>query len=181
MVSVVQGEPEFATLSRLIGAAGLVEELSKPGPFTILAPTNAAFEKLPEGTVENLLKPENKQQLVAVLRNHVVAGNYTSADVTKLGAGENAEVKSAGGGTLKVAVANGAATVNGAKVTKPDIKGSNGVIHQIDAVLLPAADEVSGTGTSGSNATGSGLGESGTTGGTPAPAPAPPANPPANP
>jgi uncharacterized surface protein with fasciclin (FAS1) repeats len=140
VVSVSQGEPEFSTLTRLIGAAGLVEDLSKPGPFTLLAPTNAAFEKLPAGTLDDLLKPENKARLVAVLQNHVLVGRLGAADAANLSqGGRPADARTLGGGTVRVTAQGPALSFGAAKVTKPDVKASNGVIHQIDAVLLPAA------------------------------------------
>ena len=112
-------------------AAGLVDTLNGAGPFTIFAPTNAAFEKLPKGTVEELLKPESKAKLTAILTYHVVAGKVMAADVKTMMA------KTVQGGSLDIKVAEGGVTVNGAKVVKTDIGGTNGVIHVIDSVLMP--------------------------------------------
>jgi len=105
---------------------------SGPGPFTVFAPTNDAFAKLPAGTVENLLKPENKEQLVGILTYHVVPGSVKAADVVKL-----TEAKTVHGKAAKVAVKDGTVTIDNAKVVKTDIIGKNGVIHFIDAVILP--------------------------------------------
>lgn len=131
VVATAAGNADFSTLVAAVKAAGLVDTLSGAGPFTIFAPTNAAFAKLPKGTVEELLKPENKAKLTAVLTYHVVAGKVLAADV------ETGMVKTVQGGELDVKVADGGVTVNGAKVVKTDIIGSNGVIHVIDSVVLP--------------------------------------------
>ena len=122
----------FTTLVAAVKAAGLVDTLKGAGPFTVFAPTDAAFAKLPAGTVESLLKPENKAKLQAILTYHVVAGKVMAQDVVKLQSaktveGENVSIKTAGGGVM----------VNNAHVTKTDIETSNGVIHVIDTVLLP--------------------------------------------
>ena len=125
----------FKTLAAALGAADLVDTLKGPGPFTVFAPTDEAFEKLPKGTVESLLKPENKDKLKAVLLIHVVPGSVEAADVVKL-----KEAKTAGGATVKISTDDGVkvGTAKGmSKVTKADIKASNGVIHVIDAVILP--------------------------------------------
>jgi uncharacterized surface protein with fasciclin (FAS1) repeats len=124
----------FKTLAAALGAAGLVDTVSGPGPFTVFAPTDAAFAKLPAGTVESLLKPENKDQLTAILTYHVVAGKVMAADVVKL-----SEAKTVNGKTLKVKVNGGNVMINDAKVTSTDITASNGVIHVIDSVVLPKA------------------------------------------
>src|SRR6187399_1238998 len=121
---------DHTTLVAAVKAAGLVETLSGSGPFTVFAPTNEAFAKLPKGTVEDLLKPENKEKLTAILTYHVVSGKVMAADV-KAG-----KVKTVQGGDLVIAT-DGGVTVNGAKVVKTDIVGSNGVIHVIDTVILP--------------------------------------------
>ena len=131
VVATAAGNADFSTLVAAVKAAGLVDTLNGAGPFTIFAPTNAAFAKLPKGTVEELLKPENKAKLTAVLTYHVVAGKVLAADV------ETGMVKTVQGGELDVKVADGGVTVNGAKVVKTDIIGSNGVIHVIDSVVLP--------------------------------------------
>lgn len=123
---------QFSTLVAAVQAAGLVETLKGEGPFTVFAPTDAAFAALPEGTVENLLKPENKDQLVAVLTYHVVAGKVMSADI----AGKSMEVDSVQGSAISVNAMNGV-KVDNANVVTADIETSNGVIHVIDAVILP--------------------------------------------
>jgi uncharacterized surface protein with fasciclin (FAS1) repeats len=123
---------QFKTLAAALDAAGLVATLKGPGPFTVFAPTDDAFAKLPAGTVENLLKPENKDQLIAILTYHVVPDKVMAADVVKL-----KEAKTVNGKMLKVTVMDGAVTINDAKVTTTDIVASNGMIHVIDTVLLP--------------------------------------------
>lgn len=122
----------FKTLVAAVKAAGLLETLAGPGPFTVLAPTDEAFKKLPEGTVETLLKPENKEKLVAILKYHVASGSLTS-DMAE----PNGEFPTLLGTGLTVNVTDGAISVGGAKVVKADIACSNGVIHVIDRVLLP--------------------------------------------
>lgn len=131
VVATAAGNADFSTLVAAVKAAGLVDTLNGAGPFTIFAPTNAAFEKLPQGTVEELLKPENKAKLTAILTYHVVAGKVMAADV------KTGMVKTVQGGELDVKVADGGVTVNGAKVVKTDIIGTNGVIHVIDSVVMP--------------------------------------------
>ena len=123
---------QFSTLVAAVQAAGLVDTLKSEGPFTVFAPTDAAFAALPEGTVENLLKPENKDQLVAVLTYHVVSGKVMSADI----AGKTMEVDSVQGSAISVNAMNGV-MVDNANVVTADIETSNGVIHVIDAVILP--------------------------------------------
>ena len=123
---------QFSTLVAAVQAAGLVDTLKSEGPFTVFAPTDAAFAALPEGTVENLLKPENKDQLVAVLTYHVVAGKGMAADI----AGKTMEVDSVQGSAISVNAMNGV-MVDNANVVTADIETSNGVIHVIDAVILP--------------------------------------------
>lgn len=123
---------QFTTLAAALGAAGLVETLKGPGPFTVFAPTDAAFAKLPAGTVENLLKPENKDQLVAILTYHVVPGTVTAADVVKVD-----EAQTVNGQMLDVTVSGDQVMVNNATVTATDITATNGVIHVIDTVVLP--------------------------------------------
>ena len=126
---------QFKTLAAALTAAGLVDTLKGPGPFTVFAPTDAAFAKLPAGTVENLLKPENKAKLTAILTYHVVAGKVMAADVVKL-----KEAKTVNGAMVAVKVDGGNVMINNAEVTTADIKASNGVIHVIDTVLLPPAN-----------------------------------------
>lgn len=123
---------DFNTLVAAVQAAGLVDTLKGEGPFTVFAPTDAAFAALPAGTVENLLKPENKDQLVAVLTYHVVPGKVMSGDI----AGKSLEVASVQGGNLSVDATDGV-KVDNANVVTADIETSNGVIHVIDAVVLP--------------------------------------------
>ena len=123
---------QFKTLAAALGAAGLVDTLKGPGPFTVFAPTDEAFARLPAGTVENLLKPENKDQLVAILTYHVVPGRVMAADVVKL-----KEAKTVNGKMLNIKTKGDAVMINDAKVTATDIAASNGVIHVINMVILP--------------------------------------------
>ena len=123
---------QFNTLVAAVEAADLVTTLKSDGPFTVFAPTDEAFAALPEGTVENLLKPENKEQLISVLTYHVVAGKIMSSDI----AGTTAMVESVQGSELDVNATNGV-TVDGATVVTADIETDNGVIHVIDRVVLP--------------------------------------------
>jgi uncharacterized surface protein with fasciclin (FAS1) repeats len=123
---------QFETLAAALNAAGLVETLKGAGPFTVFAPTDDAFAKLPAGTVENLLKPENKDQLTAILTYHVVPGAVMAADVVKLD-----EAKTVNGAMVDVTAEGGKVMVNEANVTATDIAASNGVIHVIDSVILP--------------------------------------------
>jgi uncharacterized surface protein with fasciclin (FAS1) repeats len=132
IVDTAVGAGQFKTLAAALDAAGLVATLKDPGPFTVFAPTDDAFAKLPAGTVENLLKPENKDQLVAILTYHVVAGKVMAADVVKL-----EEAKTVNGKMVDIKVKDDTVMVNDAKVTKTDIVASNGVIHVIDTVILP--------------------------------------------
>ncbi|MHB1308703.1 MAG: fasciclin domain-containing protein [Limisphaerales bacterium] len=131
IVAVASGAGSFKTLVAAVKAAGLVETLQGKGPFTVFAPTDEAFAKLPAGTVENLLKPENKEKLVAVLTYHVVPGKVMAADVKTL------KAKTVNGQELSLKVEGGAVTVDNAKVVKTDVAASNGVIHVIDTVVLP--------------------------------------------
>ena len=123
---------QFNTLVAAVQAAGLVDTLKGEGPFTVFAPTDEAFAALPEGTVDNLLKPENQDQLVAVLTYHVVPGKVMSNDI----AGQSLEVESVQGSALSVDATSGV-TVDGANVVAADIETDNGVIHVIDKVVLP--------------------------------------------
>jgi uncharacterized surface protein with fasciclin (FAS1) repeats len=134
VVEIAAGNKDFSTLVAAVKAAGLVETLSGKGPFTVFAPTNDAFAKLPKGTVEELLKPENKEKLTAILTYHVVAGKVMAADAIKLD-GKNA--KTVNGQAIAIKVKDGKVMINDATVTAADIVGSNGVIHVIDTVLLP--------------------------------------------
>jgi len=135
IVDTAVGAGSFKTLAAALQAADLVSTLKGPGPFTVFAPTDEAFAKLPAGTVETLLKPENKDKLKEILLLHVVPGAVYAADVVKL-----AEAKTAGGKTVAISTDGGVkvGTASGkANVTKTDIKASNGVIHVIDTVILP--------------------------------------------
>ncbi|MEJ6780139.1 MAG: fasciclin domain-containing protein [Akkermansiaceae bacterium] len=125
------GNKNFSTLVAAVKAAGLVEALNGDGPFTIFAPTNEAFEKLPAGTVESLLKPENKAKLQAILKYPIVPAKVMAAAV------KTGEAKTLQGSTLEIKVADGTVMIDKAKVITTDIVGSNGVIHVIDAVILP--------------------------------------------
>jgi uncharacterized surface protein with fasciclin (FAS1) repeats len=125
----------FNTLVAAVQAAGLVDTLKSKGPFTVFAPTDAAFAKLPAGTVENLLKPENKDQLVAVLTYHVISGKVMSADI----AGKALNAATVQGQSVAINATGSAVTVDAATVVSVDIEASNGVIHVIDTVILPAA------------------------------------------
>jgi uncharacterized surface protein with fasciclin (FAS1) repeats len=122
----------FKTLVAAVKAADLVNTLKGPGPFTVFAPTDEAFAKLPAGTLETLLKPENKAKLTAILTYHVVPGKVMAADVVKL-----SKAKTVNGQELSVQTTNGSVTVDNAKVLKTDILCTNGVIHVIDTVVLP--------------------------------------------
>jgi uncharacterized surface protein with fasciclin (FAS1) repeats len=122
---------QFKTLVAAVKAAGLVETLKGPGPFTVFAPTDEAFAKLPAGTVEDLLKPENKDKLAGILTFHVVSGKVTAADAAKL-----TSAKTVQGQEITIDATDGV-KVNGAKVVKADIETPNGVIHVIDTVILP--------------------------------------------
>ncbi|MDP9173974.1 MAG: fasciclin domain-containing protein [Planctomycetota bacterium] len=123
---------QFNTLAAALKAAGLIDTLKGPGPFTVFAPTDEAFAKLPAGTVDDLLKPENKDKLVAILTYHVVAGKAMAKDVMGMTA-----AKTVNGKDLPLKVQDGKVMVGNATVTKADIEASNGVIHVIDTVLLP--------------------------------------------
>jgi uncharacterized surface protein with fasciclin (FAS1) repeats len=135
IVDTAVGAGTFKTLAAAVGAADLVATLKGDGPFTVFAPTDEAFAKLPAGTVETLLKPENKEKLKEILLLHVVPGKVTAADVVKL-----KEAKTAGGKTLTISAAGGVkvGTATGmSNVVKTDVQAKNGVIHVIDAVILP--------------------------------------------
>lgn len=131
IVSLASGADNFKTLVAAIKAAGLVETLQGQGPFTVFAPTDEAFAKLPAGTVENLLKPENREKLVAVLKYHVVPGKVMAADVKTM------EARTVQGQSVKLKVSDTGVTVDNARVIKTDLVADNGVIHVIDAVILP--------------------------------------------
>lgn len=132
VVEVAVKGDNFKTLVAAVKAAGLAETLSGDGPFTVFAPTDAAFAKLPKGTLEDLLKPENKQKLVGILTYHVVPGKVMAKDVVKLN-----EAKTVQGSKVKIKVKDGTVMIDKAKVAKADIPCKNGVIHVIDTVILP--------------------------------------------
>jgi transforming growth factor-beta-induced protein len=125
----------FKTLAAALQAADLIEALKGPGPFTVFAPTDEAFAQLPEGTVAELLKPENKAVLTSILTYHVVSGNVTSDQVVKLNSAPTLN-----GQSVKIAVRNGNVYVDDAKVVTADVRASNGVIHVIDKVILPKSE-----------------------------------------
>ena len=124
---------QFKTLATALEAAGLIDALKGAGPFTVFAPTDEAFAKLPPGTVESLLKPENREKLKSILLYHVVSGNVPASKVMKL---NGHSVKTLQGSSIKVQTKNGV-RVGNAKVVQPDVMASNGVIHVIDTVLIP--------------------------------------------
>jgi uncharacterized surface protein with fasciclin (FAS1) repeats len=123
---------DFKTLAAALQAAGLVDTLKGPGPFTVFAPTDEAFAKLPAGTVDELLKPENKEKLVAILTYHVVPGKVMAKDVVSL-----TSAKTVNGKSVTISQQDGAVMVDNARVVKTDMAASNGVIHVIDTVILP--------------------------------------------
>lgn len=126
---------QFNTLAAALTSAGLIGTLKGDGPFTVFAPTDGAFAALPEGTVETLLQPENRDQLTAILTYHVVPGKVMSGDVVKLDSATTVQ-----GSDVAISVSDGAVMLNDATVTAADIAASNGVIHVIDAVLLPPSN-----------------------------------------
>jgi uncharacterized surface protein with fasciclin (FAS1) repeats len=132
IVEVAAASDDFETLVAAVKAAGLVETLSGKGPFTVFAPTDEAFGKLPEGTVKSLVKPENKDKLTGILTYHVVAGKVMAKDVVKLKSAETVQGKK-----VRIRVTDGKVKINKANVVKTDIACKNGVIHVIDAVILP--------------------------------------------
>lgn len=135
VVEIAVGNPDFSTLVAAVKAAGLVETLSGKGPFTVFAPTNAAFDKIDKATLASLLKPENKEKLTAILTYHVVAGKVLAADAVKLD-----KTKTVNGAEFTISLKDGNVFLNGnSKVVKTDIEGSNGVIHVIDTVIMPPA------------------------------------------
>jgi uncharacterized surface protein with fasciclin (FAS1) repeats len=133
IVAVAAGAENFKTLVSAVKAAGLVETLQGAGPFTVFAPTDEAFSKLPAGTLESLLKPENKDKLIAILKYHVVPGKVLAADV------KTGDVKTVEGQSVKLVVSAEGVTVDNAKVIKTDVPAENGVIHVIDTVIIPKA------------------------------------------
>ncbi|QDP00161.1 fasciclin domain-containing protein [Thalassotalea sp. PS06] len=132
IVDVAASNDDFSTLVAAVQAAGLVDTLKGDGPFTVFAPTNEAFAKLPEGTVDSLLLPENKDKLVAILTYHVVPGKVLAADVVDLNSATTVQ-----GGDIAIKADSGGVMVDGANVVATDIEASNGVIHVIDTVIMP--------------------------------------------
>ena len=132
IVDVAVAAGEFRTLAAALDAADLVSTLKGEGPFTVFAPTDEAFGRLPEGTVETLLKPENRQRLIEILTYHVVPGKVMAADVVKLN-----DAATVNGANVAIKVVDGAVMINDAKVVTADVVASNGVIHVIDTVILP--------------------------------------------
>ena len=132
IVDIASSNADFETLTAALTAAGLVDTLQGTGPFTVFAPTDAAFEKLPPGTLEDLLKPENKAKLTSILTYHVVGSSVKAADVVALDSATTVN-----GQDVDIVVENGKVTVDGANVVKTDILASYGVIHVIDSVILP--------------------------------------------
>lgn len=132
VVDIAAGNADFSTLVAALKAAGLVDTLKGSGPFTVFAPTNAAFAKLPAGTLDNLLKPENKAQLTAILTYHVVPGRVLAADAVRLNAATTVN-----GAQADIVVSGGKVTIDGATITATDLKAGNGVVHVIDTVMLP--------------------------------------------
>lgn len=132
IVDIAASNDNFSTLVAAVKAAGLVDTLKSDGPFTVFAPTDEAFASLPEGTVENLLKPENKDQLIAVLTYHVVSGKVKAEQVVDLDTATTVQ-----GQAVDIAVTDAGVMVDNAKVIQTDIMATNGVIHVIDTVILP--------------------------------------------
>jgi uncharacterized surface protein with fasciclin (FAS1) repeats len=135
VVDIAMSDERFSTLVTAVDTAGLVETLSGEGPFTVFAPTNEAFGALPEGTVSDLLQPENRDRLTTILQYHVVSGATMSSDLE-----DGMEVETLAGETLTVSIEEGTVMVGEATVLTPDVEASNGVVHVIDTVLMPPED-----------------------------------------
>ncbi len=131
IVEIASGNEDFSTLVAAVVAAGLAETLSSKGPFTVFAPTNEAFAKLPAGTVEELVKPENKEKLAAILTYHVVSGKVMSTDLSN-----GQQAATVNGQEITISI-DGGVKVDGANVVTADLEASNGVIHVIDSVIMP--------------------------------------------
>jgi uncharacterized surface protein with fasciclin (FAS1) repeats len=131
IVQIAAANPSFSTFTKAVEAAGLTETLSAPGTYTVFAPTDEAFAALPAGTLEELMKPENKEKLAKILQYHVLANKVASAEI------QPGEVATVEGDPVNLEVAEGKVTVNGAEVIQPDINANNGVIHVIKVVILP--------------------------------------------
>jgi uncharacterized surface protein with fasciclin (FAS1) repeats len=134
IVETAAGNPAFSTLVSAIKAANLGQALSANGPFTVFAPSNEAFAKLPQGTIEDLVLPANKDKLTAILKLHVVSGKHMASEFT----GKSADIATLGGEKVRVSEQNGSVNVGKATVSTADLAASNGVIHVIDTVLMPA-------------------------------------------
>ena len=137
IVDTAVGAEKFKTLVAAVKAAGLVDTLKSKGPFTVFAPLDSAFAKLPKGTVGELVKPENKKKLTGILTYHVLSGKVMAEDAVAA-AKKGAEVKTVQGSKIKLSIKDGSVYVNGAKVVKTDIVCENGVIHVIDSVIMPS-------------------------------------------
>lgn len=133
IVDIAAGNADFETLVAAVQAAGLADTLSGDGPFTVFAPTDAAFAALPDGTLDSLLQPENRDQLAAILTYHVVPGKVMSGDL----AGKTTEATTVQGQAVTIDAMGGGVSVEGASVVQADIEATNGVIHVIDQVILP--------------------------------------------
>ena len=138
IVELASGNDDLSTLVAAVQAAGLVETLSGEGPFTVFAPTNAAFDALPEGTLESLLQPENRDTLVEILTYHVVAGEVMSTDLSDGMMAETVE-----GSQITISINDGGVSINDANVVAADVEASNGVVHVIDSVIMPPEEESS--------------------------------------
>ena len=132
IVKIAVGSPDHTTLVTAVKAAELVDTLTNAGPFTVFAPTNAAFDKLPKGTVEDLLKPENKDKLSDILQYHVLIGGYPAERLN-----DGATIGTAGGPAVKISVTDGKIVVNGSATVIGTVNASNGIVHVVDGVLLP--------------------------------------------
>lgn len=144
IVALAQGNPNVSTLVSAVTAAGLAETLSGPGPFTVIAPTNAAFDKVDKAALAGLMKPESKEALGGILKYHVIAGNVKSGDIAKMitDGGGTATVKTLNGGSLKASMSGDKIVLTDAKggkatVTGADMVASNGTVHVVDTVLMP--------------------------------------------
>jgi uncharacterized surface protein with fasciclin (FAS1) repeats len=138
IAEIAAGDARFSTLVTALDSAGLVQTLQGDGPFTVFAPTNAAFNALPEGTVQDLLQPENRERLTSILTYHVVEGANMAADVQGMSSAPTVE-----GNSVSISTSGDSVQVGGATVVQADIEASNGVIHVIDAVLMPPSGEES--------------------------------------
>jgi uncharacterized surface protein with fasciclin (FAS1) repeats len=135
LIKIASGNPDLKTFVKVFRASGLVDSLNNAGNFTVFAPSEAAFDSLPDGAKEDLLKPENIDQLKAILRNHIVIGKITASDLSN---GKN--FTSIGGQELGISALGGKIMVGGAEVTKPDLTASNGVIHIVNQVIVPPSE-----------------------------------------